>query len=412
MTAQERYELQQAIWENEALFREVGIIPTTPNYRKEMRERLRALGIFPHIAGGASAAPIATTRPGMAYPQGAKLAFRQGTDRRLSDLVDSRTWVAGATLAPINLPQVGFLSHLIIRVTGVMNLQNASSYADLGPAALINRIQFVTNISGVLIDLSGYGLGLITRIRRPAYGFDASTWATVFSAPTGPGNNTWNMSFVLPVSLNPWNEMDLGVINLQSDQVRAQVKIICGQNTDAVTALGTGTGFGTSPTISVYYFYWEVPDPNLVSFPLPYVHRWLEDSVPILATGETRYLVPRQGTLLQLLHTIRANGARDTADVTLLRLIFNKSVFPWVQQPWDNLRDFRENYTSDAPVGVYMHDFYYANADPSRSDMRDTIDTDPVATFESGVTLASGTVLGSNNNEIRTVRRFVEPLQT
>jgi len=374
---------------------------------------MAGLAVLPFLpfVGMASNAPLSATRPNLAAPQGGRLPFRQGTDWRESDVVDTRTWAAGTTLSPIFLPQIGFLDSILVVLRGTMTLIGAQSYADLGPHSITNRVQVKANVAGVITDLSGYGLWVIQRGIEYGWSPDRSGLANLYAAPTAGGADVWNLLYVIPVAANMYDNMDLGPLLLQSDQIRVSVNLTCGQNLDAVVALGGGAGF--AGTYTIFYTYWEVPDPNLVTYPLPYVHRFLEDSTAINSVGaETRYLVPRQGTALRLWHVSRLNGARDMADVTQFRLIYNKSLFPRVRYPYEEQYWQFRQLGIDQPTGVWLWNLWHSEGLVGNGDFRDAIDTDPIATLESGLTFASGAVLGSGNNEMRTIREFVEVLQT
>jgi len=289
-----------------------------------------------------------------------------------------------------------------------MNLTAPGSLADLGPWNIINRIQYALNIgSGLLIDTSGYGGYLVSHGIDKAFKGDSSALANVYSAPVANGNNTWNLTWFIPIAANYLINMELGPINLQAEQVRSTINVTCGTASDGLAAALFNT---FTRTLKYYYAYWEVPDPDQVDYPPLWVHRILEEDPPILATGDTTYLVPRQGTLLRLWHVNRLNGARDSADITQVRLRYNKTTQPLVEDYFINQYLFRKQLGVDPPTGVVLHDRWYSQGFVGSGDLRDTIDTLPVATLESIVTNASGATLGSGNNFLKTLREFVEPL--
>jgi hypothetical protein len=185
-----------------------------------------------------------------------------------------------------------------------------------------------------------------------------------------------------------------------------------GLQADVYTSSDTLTLAGN---VNVYYQYYEVPNPDQVQLPPRVLHRLLEDRTAIVATGDTTYLVPRQGVLLQCIHNLILNGtiSKNSTDLTGRRLVFNKTDTPYnMDYIMDRiLNRFRYGFSgadNDLPAGAYIWDFFDADQQPTRGDLRDAVDTEALATLESILTIASGATLGSGNNFVDTIRRITQ----
>lgn len=339
------------------------------------------------------------------------LPFRSNTRQRLQP-VSSVVYSAGQQATPVELPRVGMINRLFVQVRGTMTLSSAGALTDLGPFNLINRIKFNINIgSTTIVDLTGYGAFLVSAIQERSFRPDrAGTGDTVphpdnYAAPVASGANTWVLSYIIPIAANQGANFDLGLLNLQAPEMRATVEITWGNPTDAAT---NATGFVGSAFIS--YEYYEIPDPTIVKQPPLVLVRTLQETQSITQTGDTIYTLPRMGTLLQLGHVVRANGARSDG-LDEFRIAFNKTDTILRYQRQILRLCNRLEYGSEYPVGVYMHDFWHSMGDVSTGDTRDAIDTEQLSTVESIVTVSSGTTLGSNNNFLDSIRKIVQVIQ-
>jgi hypothetical protein len=210
------------------------------------------------------------------------------------------------------------------------------------------------------------------------------------------------LTWILNVGANQGSEFDAGLQNLQAPEIRVTVDLQCGALTDPNPLATAITG-----NFTIWYEYYELPDPNIADLPPLMVVRTLEESQPVVGTGDCIYTLPRMGSLLYLLHYFIANGVRsngyDKASVK-----FNKTTTIYDQDRALLRLLTREFSEQDMPAGAYAFDFWHASQDLSAGDNRDTIDTEEISTVESILTVSSGTVLGANNNFLRTVRRFTQ----
>lgn len=344
-----------------------------------------------------------------AQPKKKLVPFRYGTRRRIRQ-VNSVAYSSGADLAPIKMPEVGFLSALIIEVSGTMNVSGSPGVlVDKGPWNLLKRIKFDVNLgTSNIVDVSGFGAFLVASdLKRgfgPSGGGNNTPISSVYAAPVVNGNNTWKLMYYIPIAANDWDAFDTGLINLQAPEVQANLNITCGTTADVFSS-GAGTGF--TGTITVHQVYYDVPDPKQVAWPLTQVVRTVEEATPILVTGDfTYYQILRQGTLLELISVVRCNGALSEA-FDQLQFRLNKS--DYVEQRNKSAAGFLNQYANSIvpPTGVFFWQFWNAMGQPQGGDLRDTFNTEKVTTMEAGVLITSGTTLGSNNNDFSNIRRVL-----
>jgi hypothetical protein len=343
--------------------------------------------------------------------------FRAGTRQRFA-FVNSVAHSVGATLSPIELPRVGMLSRIILQFRGTVSFSATGTMADLGPWNLLSRVQVNANIgSASIVDLSGFGAFMLQPfIEEVGYRPDLSGMGTnaapstdIHAAGVAAGNNTWALSWILPIGANTGNQFDLGLVNLQAPETRVTVNLTTGALTDPATNLGSFT----SANWFVYYEYYEIPDPSKYALPPLALVRAIEETQAITGTGDTIYTVPRQGVLLQLIHRVTLNAARlDTpSGWDSVKIRFNKTdtVYNADRQPWRLIE--RARYGLQVLTGVYAWDFWHAAQDVAQGDTRDAIDSEELSTLESILTVNSGATLGSNNNFLSSIRRIVQILE-
>lgn len=329
-----------------------------------------------------------------------KIPFRYGSRKRVQR-VGAITYSAGQAASPLELPRVGFLAGIVINFSGTAT--GATGTTAKGPWALFSRVRLNLNLGAANIyDTTGYGNYLLNLVN----GADLSK-AKGFSATA----SNVNFSLYIPVAVNLADAFSTGLLLLQDPQVRATLEVVWGNPTDAFVGATAVSG-----TAEVHYVYWEVPDLSKVSAPPLVLHRVLEDVQPVAQTGDNIYTVPRQGTLLQLLHVLELNGALSDA-WDRHRIILNRvdtilDQSRGVIYALDVVGGHRPMAdTVQLPTGVIPIDLYRAMGVTNYGDLRDALDTEAVTTTESVVTVSSGATLGANNNFLRTVRRILQPIR-
>lgn len=340
--------------------------------------------------------------------QKAKLSFRSVARERIQ-FVDSRAYASGQALTPIKLPEVGFLNGIFLVVQGTMNLGGGAALQDIGAWNLIRNINVNVNIGTSNIwSTTGFGAYLVASDLKRAFSPDGGAVFTppslVYAVPLAAGNNTWTLIYYLPIAANDSGEFTTGLINLQAPEIQCNVNLTCGTQADAIAA-GTGTGF--TGTISCFYQYFEVPNPNQVQWPPSQIVRTVEEQTPILSTSDfTYYQILRQGYLLNIQTYLQANGALTNAfDSAVIRINKNDVVYAITPQLL-KLRGLMANSVV-LPTGCFSWALWEALGDPSEGDTRDGFNTERVTTLELGYKITAGTVLGSNNNFLNNIRRVI-----
>src|SRR5438309_2009397 len=355
------------------------------------------------MAVAASVAP-----PGQG--QGNMIPFRRGARQRF-DLVGNVAFASGLSGLPQRLPQVGFLNYVALNVTGSMSGAGGNVLNADGPWNLIRRARVTLNTGITVDDCTGFGWFCTNCLLRSVFNPAASALGDVFAAPVTGAANTWNWWLFIPVAANDGLNSDAGLITLQTEELVAQVEVDWATEATAITG---GAPAFTVARADVHLLFYEVPDPRVVVYPpLNLVFRTIEDRTPINSPGDARYPILRQGTLHQLLHIVRINSVRDTADVTAIRLELNRSDKVYRFLRGAQLLHQRLRYGNDLPTGVFVWDWWNAYNDSSHGDARDFVNTEAVAQTDSVVEIAAGAALGgAGTNNIDTVRRFDQILES
>lgn len=352
-------------------------------------------------------------------------AFRPNTRQRIQKV--GQLAASFASTQSITFPQVGLLSRIFLWANLTLSDAAASPATAINafcgyPFNVLKRITGATNLgTATVFDLSGYGAYQVDKITdtsvETAKASGDQTTDNMFQyTTTGYVQNTAKvLQFVvmIPVALNDGPQFSLGLINLQAPEIRFTLTVQFGQSSDALASADAITLGGN---VNVYYQYYEVPDPSQVALPPRVLHRLIEDRTTITSTGDTTYLVPRQGVLLQMIHALSLNGAisKNSTDLTNMRLVFNKTDTPYnyvdiiVARMLNRFRYGFSGNSNDLPAGTWPWDFFDADQAPTRGDLRDAVDTEALSTLESIFTISSGATLGSNNNFLDTVRRITQ----
>lgn len=322
----------------------------------------------------------------------------------------------GAKTDPKQLPEIGYLARVVLNLYGTMTLSAPGAFASLGPWNIFNRIVLGLNNGAANIwDMDGFHTFVenmyIERGFRPdgaapgAAGSPPAPHVDQYAAPVASGANSWNLQLIIPVALNMDDNFQIGLVNLQSDQVQCTLQITWGALADAVT---NATSF--SGSCDVYYDYFEVPPPQFVAQPNLYLVRGVLDQQPITQTGTQTYKVPRQGILAHITHDFYINGVRsDAIDGTDIQVQNSDVIQQWSRRNW-RLQS-RLHTGVEFPTGVYGHDFMAARQLLTSGDLRDAFDSEKTVNLYSRPVVTAGTTLGASNNTLYTTRRIIQALR-
>lgn len=350
--------------------------------------------------------------------QDVQIPFRQGSRQRKRQSGATQSVAGGASalggVASFTLDKVGMLNYLLIRVTATVTLSAAGAFATNGPWSLLNRIRVDLNLSNMnLFDCDGrmtYDLG--GKFSR-AWAFDGGGQFTpnplVFSAPVAMGANLWNLWYFVPISANPGSDYDTGLINLQAPEVQCNVQVrFAPAGADFVTNFTSVT----LVNVELHQCYFSSLDPRAVILPLGQVIRTVQQTTPVVATGENTYTVERQGKLMNSIIRFVANGARSDG-IDRVQVVSNINDTMYDETAAFNAAEFERDYSIGKPVGIFYKDYWHAREDPSMGDGRDLINLEVLTTFQQKIFVSSGTTLGAGNNFYDTGRRilvnFVSP---
>jgi hypothetical protein len=320
---------------------------------------------------------------------------------------------ASASPAQLPLPRVGYLSKLLIHVTGTMTVTPGTGSAALsekGPFALLRRVRYQIGSGTELFNVSGFGTYLVNLFQKyqwePDDGQIADTTAAtlLYRAGVASGANLWDFFIEIPVVPN---DRDLtGLILLQAEgtvtNLLLEWQVAGGATADFPVVL---TGNATASFVGEARCYLEtftVPAETDSQAPLDQVHQIIERIDPITSTGEMAIRLLEENTYLRIIHSIEVNGALSTVAVDSMKFRYNLTDVPYDVAQQMKLYLQRRSYGKDFPKGTYFWDFFDQGY-PNYGGDRDLVMASGLAQLESMITIASGTVLGSNNNLVRTI---------
>lgn len=339
------------------------------------------------------------------------LPFRSGTRQRHFK-VGTIPYAASTQGNPLNVPQVGMLSRMVCQQRGTLTYSAPGTLADQGPFNMLSRLQLLTNIGAAnVFDCSGYGAWALIRTLNDDWtpetaGLGASLTpnADIHVFPLSGTAQAFCLTYEIPVGINDGANFETGMINLQAPETRVQLVAQFGALTDPATLITANVS-----NLHVYYEYYEIGDINTFALPPLALSRYLEENQSITAVGDNVYTVPRMGAVANIIHVVTLNGARsDSVDSFALK--FNKTDTVYTdERQWRRVEE-RRLYSILPTTGLFFWDMFHSYGSVNRGDTRDTIDSEALTTLESVVTVTASATLGSNNNNLKTIRRIFQVL--
>ena len=340
--------------------------------------------------------------------------FRAGSRQRKRKVSSTQSISALGGSAQFRLDKIGMLNYLILFVRATVNLSSAGALATLGPWSLVNRIRVDLNLSNMnLVDYDGHMAYELAKLLFRGWAPDGNGVytpnANVFAAGVAMGNNSWVIPYAIPISANPGSDYDTGLINLQAPEVQCTVDVrLASAGADFVTNFNTLTNIN----VDLYQCYFTSIDPRAVILPLGQVVRTVQQTQPVVATGENTITIERQGKLMQTLARLRCNGSRSDA-IDNLQIIANINDTMYDEEARFNKLWYEADYSQPSAIGTFVKDFWHARESPSHGDGRDLINLEVLTTFQKKLIITAGTTLGSGNNFYDLGRRilvnFVSP---
>jgi hypothetical protein len=324
------------------------------------------------------------------------------------------------------LPQSGLCGKIRLLFTGTTTTAAASSATRKtylpAPVGIVRRVILRSSEGAELFNCTGYGAYLLSRtLRTNGEYFVNDGNSLIPGAATDPftryfsdggdlgasASANWRFMLEIPVALGEQNVT--GMILLQNPATQHQLEIQWGTTGDIYTTTGTVTLSNVTcvPELEFYQLPASVMDDPDLSF----IHRILENSQSITATGDQQYNLPLGGIYLKLIHEL-SNGATaaplDISKVNALKIIYAQSQVPYNMHPDIHLWRQRRRYGQDLPSAVYVHDFGIGNFLPEEPTSRDLFDTGEITDMQSIITLDSSLAL-AGSPFLRTIREEILP---
>lgn len=343
------------------------------------------------------------------------LPFRSGTRQRLVLAGTGQYPFTVGTTNNVNvpLPNIGEGGQAILKVRGTITYSAGTTFTIFGPWSIIQNIQLFLNLGSVSIwNTTGYGGFLAQRWQKegwdpslPGIG-GATPDANVYVFPTSGGPVAFELTWFLTISLNDGLNFELGLLNMQSPQVQANVNLTMG------TAAQIGTNItAASGNVEVWYWYYDIGDPGQFALPPLTLVRTLEDLIANIAgTGDSIIIIPQLGVMCNLTsYTVTNAALSDAWSQSYLRV--NRSDYPYIFERQVQKAVTRRGLLLNPQVGIADWIFLAGYGPLNMGDFRDCWDTEAFAEFIHAVTIPAGTTLVAGDAQ-RIVRRVVQMLQS
>ncbi|MCC7134051.1 MAG: hypothetical protein IT352_15445 [Gemmatimonadales bacterium] len=325
------------------------------------------------------------------------------------------TWAAGGTDTAAGqrqlrwqLPKVGLLSRIWIDVDGLTATgydftagggTGAVAADGMGPFGLVENIELRVNGSVALFNVSGFGAYLLEAAEAPEALPGVSSVGTIYTTaptdiestifsydPTQDHRPRWGIS--VPLSLAPGQP--LGMVLAGNDQTSLELVLTLASLSKFAALAGGGTaglGLTFTPTLELF----AVPEPvafaQFVRPLLDWAHVCRETQQDIVATGDQRVTLDNHDNILQVLHTVKLNGALNVDSLTAGQFVLNMTDKRYEHGVATQLRRQRRAFQKDIPAWVWS--FFTTGT------LRDAIRADSYTDIRSILTVASGATLGT-----------------
>ena len=365
-----------------------------------------------------------------------KLPFRYGTVRRRINIANLPVTLGGQIPSQV-IPQVGMLANILFDIEGSYTVATAPLVVlntDGFDSLLARTTVTLNNGSANLVDLSGIGVNVINKnlntslpIKRGSPAGVGNVNGTQF--PLALGASTFTYKGVLPICANGRRQFEMGLINLQAPELRANINMSFNPASVLVTTPANLTVF--SATVNLSYEYYEIPDLRVYDLPpLTLVRSIEEAAIPIAATGQQIYQIPRLGTMIEYHAVLIFNllyGSMNNS-VTEFDIRYNKTdqqyqvfVGDWetyeallygfgidvLQAPTPTAATPTSRWQCFTPA-VTFNLWAAGDTTINGGDFRDAIDTEENTTTETITTIKSSQVLTAGKDNLFHVRRVVQ----
>lgn len=315
--------------------------------------------------------------------------FYQNT-RLVNSRLPVQTKPTGGGVISWQLPKIGFLSHLFLRisatVSGTLSAPNA-----LGAASIIRSVRLTTNSAIDIFNISGPGYAYLLDEMLETGHFRGTGQNQGRSAVSA---TTFNLDMIVPVCLNVGNP--LGTLMLQNEQTLVTLSVDF--EADATVA----TGATVTASVEPMMWYYLVPtDPQY--FPrLDVLHTIIEDRQAVPATGVVTYVLPRGYTYVATAHGLGI-GASPADNWNRLQVRVGQNQFPYDFTPDLMTMNHWLLRGRTRPTGAMFVDYLANSGQGTYGQPRDLLNSALVTDLAHLITAtATGTLI--------TVRRQLVPL--
>lgn len=264
--------------------------------------------------------------------------FRQGTRLNVSEQPAPQTATAFSQRLTFQLGQTGYLASIALAwtatITGTGSPSGNWPTYPPNPFACIKQVRLYTSDNIVIVDVSGWGLYLynVKKGRLMSWGTDIVSYlntnnrALLLAAPSGAvsgGSNTITGYLDIPVITD--QVAMLGMLNTQTNQLRIQLDVVTGSQTDIFGAASYATtGPFISMTVTPQTLVFNIPQANSGVAPadLTYAHYLLESTWPMtLATGD--WIVrPPTGLIMMSVFGMLENASLQIAPANITQIYY------------------------------------------------------------------------------------------
>lgn len=342
---------------------------------------------------------------GKAPVQPRRAPFRYGTRQRYAPVVSSQAWAPSAR-SSVELPRVGFLAEIWVRVSGSLGLSTTTGAAAVfGPWNALSEMVVRVNIgASTIYRTSGFGNYLLQRLMsRPndPTNSPGTADADIYAVNFGASGSDFALTYRIPIAQNYGRQSHLGLINLQAPEIQVNLDLLTGAYADIGTAVQAS---GTTLTYDVGYLYYEVPNPNKAAWPPLVFFRTIQDQQNIAAVGDQIYTFPREGIVHRLAHMLVVNSVRNNANFVRNTIRFNKTDEVYRYNRWEMKLINSAFYGYPLPTGCFVHDWWAAEGEPGEGDNRDFISSEALSTLESIVNVDLATATAT----LYSIRQFTQ----
>lgn len=318
------------------------------------------------------------------------------------------------------IKKLGYAGRLQLNVFLKIQLNAPASYVRdavyAGARALIKRVTFGTSQAALLVNADAWSLHLLSYVDT-GLNFDTSrTTHDTSLSPLAAGLNYVQFRVDLPIAYNQDLNYDLGLVNVQNDDVTWEWNVdfgSFGSLIDDANKVTNVDGF-----ILPILHHYDGVGPGVAMPELGHVVKISTDTQNIVTQNGTHVLdLPRGNAYAQLLHFVTNGGVPATVQVPYTNPGGNLLNYGlWMQDStvdeqlpvWFLMEEQRKRYGQPLPAGVIVMDNTYDTGFPGRFQTgMQILDTSDFTELQVKLDVQN---MNPGNSKILTVRREIVTL--